>query len=272
MKMLGIDASVYQGPDGMSFARFQDLDDAGVRFGIYRASIGTAPDGSFKNNIARSEKQGWPAAAYHYLVPGVPAAAQAKTFATRLGKDICGWLDVEQSGLGRKHVVDFVREFRDIKGDHFLGVYTSSYKWRSITGNMDGADQFDALWNALWTERGTNGPEDLPASAPRPRYGGWRKADIWQYGLFRPEGGTPLDGNAFYGTRDALEALFTTHRKPALEERPNYIKGYNDAISASLKFLADGPNIVGDQWAYKLGVAEARDDLIQAVKEANLSA
>lgn len=272
MKILGIDASTYQGPTGMSFSRFQNLDDAGVRFAGFRASIGTVGDDSFRTNLNRAEKQGWKSAGYHYLVPGVAAADQARLFATRLGKDVPGWLDVEQSGLNRKHVTDFVRTFRDLKGEHFLGVYTSSYKWRSITGNMDGADLFDGLWNALWTERGTNGPEDLPAQAPKPRYGGWRKADIWQYGLFRPDGGTPLDGNVFYGTETDLDILFTAKQKPPLEERPNYVKGYADATAAVLRYLADGPTLPGEAWAYKKGVADARDDLIAAVKDATLSA
>lgn len=272
MKILGIDASYWQGPQGMSFMRFEGLDDDNIRFGVFRASIGTAHDDSFTANIARAEKYGWERAGYHFLVPSISAADQAVVFANRLGKDICGWLDVEQNGLTRKHVTEFVRTFRDIKGDHFLGCYTSEYKWRTLTGNLDGADLFDGLWNANWTEKNTNGPEDLPARQPRVRYGGWRQADLWQYGLFRPENSTPLDGNAFYGSEGDLKLLFTARRKAPLMERPNYIKGYDDTIAAVLKYLADGPVLDSSNWVYKKGVAEARADLIETLKDANLSA
>ena len=267
MIILGVDASKYQGLSGMSHQRFDSLDDAGVRFGIFRATIGTQRDRSCEENLKRAKGRGWVFGTYHFLVPG-DTDAQAEAYAAQLksfgvygdGLAVC---DVEQAGLTSTMVRRFVRRFRELRPDQPLGCYTSSYKWRSLTGNMDGADLFDYLWNALWTQRSTRGKEDLPDTPPRVRYGGWKEARLWQYGMFRAQG-VRLDGNAFYGTIDELRDL-GIKKAPPLKERPNYRKGYNAVIEKALGSVWTNPASNGP--AYDLGEKDAADDLRERIKD-----
>jgi len=260
--ILGIDASTYQGPRGMSFARFEALHAAGVRFGIFRATINATVDASCKVNLARADKLGWAVGSYHFLYPG-NADTQAELYAKHCG-DGLAVLDVEQSGVTRRDVKDFVRRFRELRPKRPLGCYTSEGAWGHLTGNADGADLFDYLWQARWTQLGTNERSDLPAAPPRAGFGGWRTAELWQYGAFRVKGYPAIDGNAWYGTLAELRALGTVPRPP-LEERPRYREAYAamlEAAEGAVTLVAD-PVGTGPAWAK--GVADARHDAILAL-------
>jgi hypothetical protein len=262
-RILGIDASTYQGTRGMSFARFAALDDAGARFGLFRASCGTAPDHSVAPNLDRAHARGWITGTYHFLLPG-GAAAQADVYAKRSGTNLCV-LDVEQAGIRRADVVAFVERFRELRPDRVLLAYTSAYKWRALTGNMDGPALFDGLWNALWTERGTDAVSDLPAEAPLARYGGWRTADIWQYGAFRVKGYPAIDGNAYYGTLDELRGLGKPEPPIPLVERPRYRRAYNEQLDQAVRCVSMGTTPPGTGPTWQAGIEAARKDAQEAL-------
>lgn len=264
MIALGIDISHYQGIRGMSFARFGRLHAAGVRFMFARASIGEARDRAFVANIARARKQGWVVGAYHFLQPG-DVERQAEVFAAA-ARNLPAWLDVEQSGLTRGHVTRFTRRFRQLRPDGFLGVYSSSSKWRALTGNMDGTELYDGCWNALWTEKGTDERSDLPATEPRPRWGGFRDALIWQYGAFHDAPRRYVDGDAWYG--DGIEALrVALGQRPAvpMDERPKRRRAYNDQLEAYRRSIAAALAIPGTGAAWSDGVTDARADVLEAI-------
>ena len=81
--ILGSDASKGQGANGMSFQRFDDLHAAGVRFGVFRATIGTVADASYPVNARRAAKLGWAVGGYHFLYPG-DGRGQADAFSGAL--------------------------------------------------------------------------------------------------------------------------------------------------------------------------------------------
>ena len=260
--ILGIDASVCQGARGMSFKRFKDLGDAGVGFGIFRATIGTNVDSSVRTNTSRANKAGWVTGTYHFLFPG-NGASQAETYAKHCG-DGLAILDVEQSGVSWRDVKDFVRRFRELRPRMPIGCYTSEGAWRNLTGNADGEALFDYLWQARWTQLGTNDVTDLPASAPRAGFGGWRKAPLWQYGAFRVRGYPIIDGNAWYGTLDELRALGKAARPP-VEERLKYVQAYNGMVTNAEVDTASSLSPAGSGVAWDKGVADARIDIAEAV-------
>lgn len=261
--ILGIDASLYQGSRGMSHRRFKALNHRGVRFGIFRASIGNGRDSSCATNLRRAKALGWEAWTYHFLTPG-DAASQAETYAAVCGNGLCV-LDVEQSGVNFKDVKAFVARFRELKPNRPLACYTSEGAWHSLTNNADGNELFDVLWQARWTQLGTNEVSDLPPAPPRAGFGGWRTTPLWQYGAFRSQQFAIIDGDAFYGTREQLTQLGSDLRPP-ITERPNYRLGYNAAVVEALAMvpslvIPDGP----PGPAYPRGVEDAKVDITDAI-------
>lgn len=229
------DISVYQGAKGMSFARWDELANRGVRAVGIRATVGHRVDTAFEENVKRAQGHDIIPTAYHFQLPGDPVG-QADLFLSTVG-NLPGWLDVEQNGLTRHDVAAYGRRVDDKRPKGFSGVYSSATKWRALTDNMDGRELFDACWNALWTERGVRTAADLPPVEPKPRWGGFDDALWWQWGPLRLRHGI-VDGDAFYGSLADLKVILGQKPpRPPLQERPRYIAGHNAALDAVLAAL-----------------------------------
>lgn len=259
--ILGADISYYQGANGMSGPQWDQLHAQGGRFVGIRATIGRGKDSAFSANVQRAEARDIIATGYHYLLPG-SGEAQGRLAAEVIG-DLPAWLDVEESGVHRSDVIQFARAFRSARPRGFLGVYSSAYKWRALTGNMDATELFDGCWNALWTERGTESTKTLPANEPKPRWGGFHDSLWWQFGALHLKHAI-LDGDAFYGSMaDLREAL--GQKVTPLEQRPNYRKAYNLTVDAMLQAALAAAAPVGNARAFLAGAADARKDVADAL-------
>jgi len=260
--ILGADISHYQGATGMPVAKWDQLKEQGVRFVGIRATIGRGRDSAYTANVQRATARDIIPTAYHYLLPG-NAGAQAEAFAGAIGTTPA-WLDVEQTGVTKADVVQFAKAFRKARPKGFLGVYSSAYKWRALTGNMDATELFDGCWNALWTERGTRTVADLPANEPKPRWGGFGDSLFWQFGPLHLKHGI-VDGDAFYGSQADLLAALDIIEPTPLKERPNYRKGYNATVDAMLQAALAAPIPANTAAAWLAGSSDARKDVADAL-------
>lgn len=283
MPILGVDLSVYQGRRGASFKVFDAFTRNGVKFGIFRASLASSyQDPSFAYNRDKALRKGWVAGAYHFLYHG-NAAQQAHNFvdavlkaAGKTGfKDLIAVVDVEwasshASSPRYADVVEFIKTFRQLVPGHPIGIYTAEGYWKSgAIGNRDGENLADFLWQARWIDGDPLTDVTLPARPPRAGFGGWATTPLWQWGALHALGNT-YDGNAFYGTLDELKALAGTTRPP-IPERPNYRLGYNTALDAAIKDLADTPAPAGPAGpAFPAGVIEATKDIADAIQALRL--
>jgi GH25 family lysozyme M1 (1,4-beta-N-acetylmuramidase) len=266
-RSLVFDISAYQGVRGMNHERWARLVAKGCIGAIIRASVGGKGDSAFQANVATSQSLKLVTAAYHYLEPG-DIEAQADMFISRIGK-LPAWLDVEQNGLTRAHVVRFVRRFRQKAGrGHFLGVYSSAFKWRALTGNLDAGELFDGQWSALYIERGVRVLEDVMATPPS-RWGGMR-VDLWQFGgLHLGAKGSPnkasVDGNVFDGNRAQFERLYGLRPMVPMDLRPARRKAYNDQLRAIMQDVSTTRTIPGQGKAWEDGVVDCRADVMDAL-------
>lgn len=273
--ILGCDISHYQGYKGMAHGRWDRLHADGLRFVIIRATVGESIDRAFRANVLRSRKRGWDVAAYHYLQPG-DIERQAELFAKVIGPKMGGYLDVEQAGLTARMVRRFEKRFRQLRPRSFLGVYSSRYKWASLTRNLDAVALFGrrGCFNALWTEKGTDERSDLPGQPPKARWGGYGAVHLWQYGAYHDAPGRFVDGDAWYGTREELRDLWDGKAKPVpapdLHDRPGYRLGYNAFIQAALDSVTPltRPKEVSPAW--DLGTKEALEDVREAILDLRL--
>lgn len=206
--ILGCDMSAYQGSTGASTTLFNNIHAAGGRWGIFRASIGLDTDTAFATNRTRGLAKGWVVGAYHMLYRAglVSLDEQAHLLVNRMTdtggvSDCLAVVDIEIGGVHWADVQGFVAAFRTYAPNHPLGIYTRSSFWGGI-GNPNGAAIVDYLWDARWP--GGLNPANLPAIPPTGGYGHWpRPVPMWQFGPIIPR----IDGNAWYGTLDALKSL-----------------------------------------------------------------
>lgn len=275
--ILGCDISHYQGIHGMAHGRFDRLHADGIRFVIIRATVGLSIDRAYRANVLRARKRGWAIAAYHYLQPG-DIERQAELFAKVIGPKMGGYLDVEQAGLTAAHVRRFEKRFRQLRKRSFLGVYSSRYKWGTLTKNLDAIPLFgrQGCFNALWTEKGTDERSDLPGRPPKARWGGYGEVKLWQYGPFFDDKSLRkfVDGDAWYGSMDELRDLWDGKAAPApapdLHDRPGYRLGYNAFVQAALDCVTPltPPKQVTPAW--DLGTREALEDVREAIIDLRL--
>lgn len=281
--VLGIDLSEHNWRGGVPFGMLPKLNAKGVRFLIGRASIGTRVDPSFEPNRHRGTFRSWVPGGYHYLVDSIDPKDQAETFigeCRRTGgmEGLITVLDVEDDNRppilnhpSLKAVRSWAREFKDAHPHHQLGVYSNQATWFRL-GNPDVTDLgFDFVWNAYWP-RGVNTPADLPDRPPL-SFGGEGRAKLWQWGSLEVKGASGntlhLDGNAWYGSMDALRDLATRDRPP-IPERPAYRAAYNATVDASLAAIQALTAPAGAPPAALAGHDAAKEAAIDAVQALRL--
>ena len=271
-RSLLFDISEYQGYTGMKARKWDRLTAKGCIGVILRATIGGRVDHAFAANRNAADDHHLVTAAYHYLQPG-DIEAQADLFIATIGT-LPGWLDVEQAGITRQHVVRFVKRFRQkVAKGAFLGIYSSAAKWRWLTGNLDAAELFDGQWSAYYTDRAWVIEDVMPT--PPSRWGGL-KVDLWQFGkLFVGASGSPnrsfVDGNVFDGNRADLLDLYGIKVAIPMDQRPARRKAYNDQLQALIRAISTTPTIAGQGAAWADGTRDVRQDALDALTELMLS-
>lgn len=194
-----------------------------------RASIGLDVDELGLEHVQRARAAGFLTGIYHALHEGWSARRQARLFFSLLDPrdKLPPALDVERSGLGEQHVVDFLDEWARLGGPAIV-IYTSAPAWHAIVGRGL------RLWARrllLWVAGypfDPDGPVHLRSTPPNDRWPavpdpwagkhsgeGRPDWDWWQHtGNGRLPGyGKALDLNVFWGPLGELRALFD----PALE-------------------------------------------------------
>jgi GH25 family lysozyme M1 (1,4-beta-N-acetylmuramidase) len=129
---------------------------AGFRGGIFRASIGTLRDGTFKYNMDREIAAGGLAGAYHFWYTHRPAVTQAEVFWDQIEPywplSLLSWGDAEKRSnvvgkLGQRaaagHFMVFEGRFKELAGVTFDGMYTSASAFQFLFGDkLDGAHEW----------------------------------------------------------------------------------------------------------------------------------
>lgn len=218
MTLFGIDVSVYQA--GISW---HNVAAAGMEYGVARASIGLRVDGTFQSHRTGAQGAGLVAGAYHFLEPG-SGSDQADVFmaATNKCHGILAALDCESSGLTIGNIRLFVDRFKSKTGGHPLFIYTGLNFWR-LHGNPSIVN-LGPLWLAYYVTGGYPGDHDPTWD----RIVGGVKPTIWQYGPRPIKGRPPVDGDAFRGTRDELEAFIGPSSTSAPQEDAVVLPIVND--------------------------------------------
>ncbi|KXU18457.1 peptidoglycan DD-metalloendopeptidase family protein [Corynebacterium simulans] len=226
----GIDISEHN--DGLSCARAKQ---EGVDFAIIRVSDGTYVDPVFHSHLADAEQAGMLISTYWYLrapSEGTTIAQQVDVIEQQMGgrRDLPVWIDVESVDnrfppsdprhylLRGEDVWEAKREL-ERRGYHVPGVYTGAWYWERMPGGEPSMQGLGALWCSNYgLYNGVGDPRVLYTREGGDRHPGWdyplgdRKPDLLQYGSRGTVAGRPnVDVNAYRGSREQLEALFTGH-------------------------------------------------------------
>lgn len=238
----GHDVSTYQ----VGTYTVHDALSKGYRFLIAKASQGpdrwrtSFEDGGYAHFVRQQHGTRMLFGAYHFLTrdKGMPptGAAQAQYFASIIGAVKWAAVDVEALSLHCKRgehfdpatrscvkgpgnrtyvqshpkaidVIQFVTEFRRIRPQTRLKVYSSLGYWSAI-GNPDVHALGAEIWPADW------GPDSKPDDAD-PRWhsihwGGFHGTNIMQWGHDHTNQMHGMDGDAFRGTEQELLAEFSS--------------------------------------------------------------
>ena len=168
VELKGLDVSHWQGEIDWSKVR-----QSGIRFAFVKATQGRdSIDPMFKSNWAALAEGSLLRGAYHFLVPDVDGAEQARHFLKTVNfgtGDLLPVVDVETAGTGLPKVLaDFLAEVRkELSVDPII--YVSPYFWNDNIAPTLTAPLPNALWIA---EYGVKTPRSTS------RIGPWT---IWQY-------------------------------------------------------------------------------------------
>lgn len=212
MTIFGVDLSKYQAGFNFPLARSQ-----GVEFAIIQTNDGWVRQLPYREMVDQARAAGMIVAAYIFLRPGssdlirqhVNVALEQMGDRWRLPV----WIDVE-TRVSKSNILDAIRFFEDA-GIRVLGCYSNRPDWeRGVVDGEPMGDDYRLHWTAgypllrggeirqLYIDSGGD-------AAQAWRYPlGNRLPVIWQFTNQAHAGGMVLDGNAFRGTRDELEALF----------------------------------------------------------------
>lgn len=205
--IFGIDISHYQGNFDLHRARRE-----GYEFVIIKSTQGNyRVDPKFGRNLDQARAAGMVHAAYHYQDGNTNAAAQADHIARTVPRECPVILDVEAGGGTAALTRDLTQRLRD-KGYRLPLLYLPEWYWKQI-----GRPSLTGL-PPLWYSRYPNSRAGA-ASVVYDRNRGWLDGLWGGYGGLHVEvlqfsdqghvaGHSPVDCNAYRGTRQQLEALF----------------------------------------------------------------
>lgn len=243
MTLFGVDVSEHQ--DGMSLVRARD---EGMAFAIVRTTDGTYRDRCYQSHIEDAEGAGLITAAYHYLRNSSEGTSIFQQVMTAL--DVMGdkrrpvWLDCETpAGLHVDHIREAKRLFEE-RGVRVIGCYSYVPWWEGrITPGEPDSHEFGAFWVAAYGQNPMGTPGDI---YPGNNHSQWdyplgnQKPSLWQYGSNATVAGHAVDINAFRGTREQLQALFTGQKEDELDmsaaqEIKDFIAAFCGPIGSDVK-------------------------------------
>jgi hypothetical protein len=204
MVTFGLDISHHQGP-GLDLAQCRR---EGVEFIILKATEGsTFVDSQFGNNLNKARAAGMLVAAYHYVRSGTSTAAQVANVARVVPRDVPVIPDVEANSGGVDLVRDLVNQLRGA-GYRVPLTYFPRWYWNQI-GSPSLAG-LPPLWSSRYPDNVVGSIPDEYADVPAhywDGYGGLGVAVLQFTSSARVAGYSPLDANAYQGTRDQLAEL-----------------------------------------------------------------
>ena len=216
-----MDVSEHQ--DGMSLRKTKE---DGFDFAILRLCDGTYRDRTFRSHLADAEGAGLLVSTYWYLrapSEGTTIAQQVDVIDQQMGgrRDLGVWIDVESvDSAGRKLLTEAdvwaAKRELERRGYHVPGIYSGAWYWEKMPGGEPSMQGLGHLWVSHYG-RNRRGPASTTYHADGgANHPGWayplgdRKPDILQFGSNGEVAGRfPVDVNAFKGTRDQLQAIFT---------------------------------------------------------------
>lgn len=232
MVLFGLDVSHHQG-SSLDFAAFRR---EGIEYVILKATEGSGfVDSQFSNNLVKARAAGLLVAAYHYVRSNVTPAAQVANVKRVVPPDVPVIPDVEaNSGTVMPHTTDFVGQLR-ANGFRVPAVYIPRWYWNQLGNPVMAGFGLPPLWSSRYPDNVVGSLGDEYADVPAHYWNGYGGLDVvlLQFtSSARVAGRSPLDGNAFLGTREELAALF----------------GYGVPLEGNMRNLIIGEEPSGKVW------------------------
>ena len=221
--LMGIDISEHQ--NGLSLARARA---EGIEFVILRLCDGTHRDTAFRSHLEDAERAGLLVATYWYLrapSEGASIAQQVDVIDQQMAgrRDLGVWIDVESvkgedTPLLSKADVWAAKQELERRGYHVPGIYSGAWYWERMPGGEPPMAGLGHLWVSNYGRNRNGSPRDLYQGNGGDNNEGWeyplgdRTPDILQFGSNgKVAGFKAVDVNAYRGTRQQLQAIFTGH-------------------------------------------------------------
>lgn len=210
MPLYGVDISHHQG----SFP-VEKLRGEGFSFAIFKATEGsTFVDSRFAANLAAARKSGIHFAAYHYQRAGVSASAQVANIKRVVPRDCPVIPDVEANSGNVSLTREIVKQLK-ASGYRVPLLYLPRWYWDGHIGRPS-LSGLPPLWSSRYVNA-TGYASKIYESVPSSYwdgYGGLQVAVLQYSSSATVAGRTPIDVNAYRGTRAQLAALLTGTTPP----------------------------------------------------------
>ena len=219
MTVFGLDVSHHQ-----PFLNFKAARNEGVQFVIIKATEGSGfTDSKFDGNLANARAAGLLVAAYHYVRADSSASAQVTRVRGVVPKDVPVIPDVEHNSGGIQLTRDVVAGLR-AAGYRVPLLYLPRWYWREI-GSPSLAG-LPPLWSSRYPDYTVRSLADGYAEVSGSYwngYGGLSVGMLQFTSSARVAGYSPVDANAYQGTREQLAALLGGEEDDMAGEGPNIL-------------------------------------------------
>lgn len=199
----GIDVSHFQGTFNFSRARAEGFD-----FAFLKATEGaTYRDPQFNTNLANARAAGLLTAAYHYQRQGTAVADRVRNIAGIVPRDCPVIIDIEDGGGHTEQTRETINALHQAGYASPL-LYLPRWYWQQI-GSPD-LTGLPPLWSSRYPDTQGGAASAIYQRVPTSYWGGYGGAGVavLQFTSSATVAGTtPVDCNAYGGTRDQLAAL-----------------------------------------------------------------
>jgi hypothetical protein len=180
----------------------------GIEFAFLKATEGsTFKDSDFQTNLNAVRSAGIIPAAYHYVRSNASVASQVANVVSMVPKDVPVILDVETNSGGIQMVRDLTTALK-AAGYKVPLLYLPRWYWQQIgSPSLVG---LPPLWSSRYPDYVVRSLSDAYAKAPASywnSYGGLGVSVLQFTSSANVAGHSPLDANAYLGTRNQLLAL-----------------------------------------------------------------
>lgn len=215
MAILGIDVSHHQG----AALDFKAFAADGIQFAIIKATEGANfLDDQFTRNLARAQAAGLLVAAYHYVRGNASAADQVAFVRRVVPAGIPVIPDVEANSGSIVLTRDFVARLKPYYRVPFL--YIPRWYWQQIgSPSLSG---LPPLWSSRYPDKVVRPVREQFSRAPSAYWVGYGGLDVQllQFTATASVAGvSPLDANAYGGTREQLATLFGNTREANVKDK-----------------------------------------------------